>query len=56
MGRNRGLDGPDLRADLESGEWRTRKYEVNRAAVPPNQNWFLIADFVTAIGRCDESE
>lgn len=48
MGRNRGLHGPELAADLHSGEWRTRKYEV-RKEPRVARNWFPVADFVTLV-------
>ncbi len=51
MGRNRGLYGPTLSADLANGDWRDQKYEVSTAETPPNRNWFTIAEFVA---RLDE--
>ena len=47
VGRGRGLDG--LQADLTTGVWRTRLYEVSIAEVKPNSNWFPLADFIEAV-------
>lgn len=49
MGRNLGLHGKWLNSDLASGAWKTQKYEVNSAEVPPNRNWFTIAAFVARL-------
>jgi hypothetical protein len=46
MGRNFGLEGSDLRRDLSTGEWRTRRYEVRFEPLPENPKWFAIADFI----------
>lgn len=45
MGRNRGLNGPELAHDIESGGWRTQRYEV-RTDPREARNWFSIAAFV----------
>lgn len=45
MGRNRGLNGPELAHDIESGGWRTQRYEV-RTDPREARNWFPIAEFV----------
>lgn len=48
MGRNRGLHGPDLMADISSGAWRTRRYEVRIEPLVAT-NWFPISDFVALV-------
>jgi hypothetical protein len=45
MGRNRGIDGPDLAGDLADGSWRTRHYEVRLEALT-SRNWFPISVFI----------
>lgn len=50
VGRNRGLNGPELRTDKESGGWKTYKYEVNfKDETAPNRNWFGSKEFVKFI-------
>jgi len=50
MGRNGGLYGLKLQADLASGKWRTQKYET-RTDTPPGlrRNWFQILEFVSLV-------
>jgi hypothetical protein len=48
MGRARGVHGPELAEDLQSGSWRLRKYECNSQPVN-NRNWFPIESFVKMI-------
>lgn len=50
VGRNRGLNGTELRKDRDSGGWKTFKYEVNfTEKTPPNRNWFSSKEFVEFI-------
>ena len=45
MGRQGGLGGDLLDADIASGSWRTHTYEVSRQETPANGNWFTIEEF-----------
>ncbi len=45
MGRNRGLDGPELAKDIATGAWRTQRYEVREEPLEA-RNWFAIAAFL----------
>jgi hypothetical protein len=49
MGRQGGIDGPKLRADVATGKWKTQKYEVRRSPDFVAENWFLIANFIDLI-------
>jgi hypothetical protein len=49
MGRNQGLRGDPLKADIDSGAWERQLYEVNRQEHPPNFNWFRIEEFINLI-------
>ena len=49
MGRNRGLRGPELQKDVETGKWRTQRYEVRHDPLPGNRNWFPIDAFIKKI-------
>lgn len=51
MGRRGGLDGPELRKDVEDGMWENREYEVRHDRLPDNPNWFRVADFIKMIER-----
>jgi len=51
MGRNFGLYGRLLQGDLATGTWRGHTYEATSRSVPPNRNWFAVADFVAQIQR-----
>lgn len=55
MGRNLGLDGQPLREDQQSGAWRTKQYQVQFQAIPPNRNWFRILDFVNLLAAEETS-
>ncbi len=50
MGRNRGINGPELREDLRSGGWKTWRYEV-RYEARHARNWFSIEEFVALVDR-----
>ena len=54
VGRRGGLAGPLLAEDASSGSWRTRWYETAPGSTPPNPNWFLLKEFVVAVGRAEE--
>lgn len=50
VGRRGGRDGPGFAQDLQTGSWRCRSYDFNDTSpVPPNRNWFSLADFGSAI-------
>ncbi len=49
MGRNRGLHGPELQKDVETGKWRTQRYEVRHNPLRGNRNWFPIENFIKKI-------
>jgi hypothetical protein len=49
MGRQGGFHGKALRTDLETGGWRTTRYQVRKAELPGNPNWFPVASFVAAV-------
>lgn len=49
MGRVRGLHGPELQGDLETGNWATRQYEVRREPLDYNPNWFPVDEFVRVV-------
>lgn len=49
MGRNRGLHGPELQKDVETGKWRTQRYEVRHNPLRGNRNWFPIDAFIKKI-------
>ncbi len=46
MGRQSGFKGSYLAKDIDSGEWRTREYEVSAKPDRPNSNWFKVSAFV----------
>jgi hypothetical protein len=48
MGRNRGLDGPELADDIATGAWRTHTYEV-RTQPFDARNWFPISAFIAKL-------
>jgi hypothetical protein len=49
MGRNRGIDGPELGGDIATGAWSNQVYQVRKSAEVPNRNWFRIGDFVVRV-------
>lgn len=49
VGRNGGLKGKLLRADIESGGWKNRRYDIAYEDVDPPTNWFRVTDFVEAL-------
>ena len=50
MGRAQGMTGQKLLEDINSGRWKTQAYQVSKADVPLNTNWFQIAEFVKLVG------
>jgi rubredoxin len=48
MGRTGGLTGSQVRADVDSGNWRDVQYQVARVH-PGNRNWFSVADFIELV-------
>jgi len=53
MGRQGGIAGPGLAADIASNAWKQRAYECRTAPEPVNANWFSVAAFVTAIDKME---
>jgi hypothetical protein len=51
MGRQGGLGGQQLQADIESGTWRTHRYEVRAAPSLPNGNWFSVEAFLARLAE-----
>jgi hypothetical protein len=49
MGRQGGLHGTALAADIATGSWKTFKYEARREPVPENPNWFPVKAFVQRV-------
>ena len=51
MGKQGGLYGAMLRADIETEKWQNQKYEVRRDPLQGEPNWFPIEEFIKKIGR-----
>jgi hypothetical protein len=51
MGRQGGIDGRTLKADITKNTWQKRRYEVRRSSVVLPRNWFPISEFVARISR-----
>jgi hypothetical protein len=51
MGRRLGLDGIGLAADMASGKWRTRVYEVRYERLAGKSHWFAIPQFIARTVR-----
>lgn len=49
MGRQGGLEGDPLKQDVDSSRWMVKAYSCRQDPIPPNQNWFPIADFVKLV-------
>lgn len=49
VGRNGGVKGKPLKNDIESGQWETHLYETSSTETKPNQNWFTLQEFISAI-------
>lgn len=49
MGRGGGWSGSALSKDVETGKWKTQRYEVRRDPLHDNRNWFPIAKFIKKI-------
>lgn len=49
MSRKGGLDGDPMTDDINSGQWRTRKYQVSYSDLEPPRNWFKVQDFAKRI-------
>ncbi len=48
MGRRGGLDGKKLTAEIESGDWKKKNYEVKKST-ERRPRWFPIEDFIKRI-------
>ncbi|WP_375504446.1 hypothetical protein [uncultured Jatrophihabitans sp.] len=50
VGRSGGVNGKLLAADIASGEWKTKAYEVS-SALPAGKatNWFPVAEFISRV-------
>jgi hypothetical protein len=51
VGRNGGVKGKLFKGDIETGQWKTQKYETSSAATMPIQNWFTLQEFISEIQR-----
>jgi hypothetical protein len=51
MGRRGGLAGRLLENDIAHGKWKQQKYQTSARGEPPNQNWFMIEEFVDLVSR-----
>ncbi len=50
VGRGGGIEGARFQEDIRTGQWKTRKYEVNtKDNGPPSSNFFSLANFVEAV-------
>lgn len=56
VGRNGGLSGKTLAADVSSGSWREQEYEIRFAGQLPPKNWFPAAEFVKAVADSPEGK
>jgi hypothetical protein len=45
MGRQDGITGKSIQADIESGKWRTHQYEIRYSPLSA-KNWFPIKEFI----------
>lgn len=55
MGRgDGGLFGRRVATDVETGNWRTHRYQCAKNEVLNNPNWFAVADFITLLRETDE--
>jgi hypothetical protein len=55
MGRgDGGLFGRRVANDVETGHWRTHRYQCARNEIINNPNWFAVADFITLLREADE--
>lgn len=46
VGRGGGTNGSRLESDVQSGTWRSQRYETDRtSSLPPNRNWFWLREF-----------
>lgn len=54
VGRAGGSAGARFAADVESGGWRTQRYQVRSTAVEAtNRNWMLVGEFLLAVGAIE---
>jgi hypothetical protein len=52
VGRYGGLEGPQLAEDINSGAWRSQRYETNRESTEaPSPNWFRLSEFMSRINE-----
>ena len=51
VGRKGGLLGSKFREDIQSGSWKTYKYETSHRNTPPNGNWFLLQEFAKEVNK-----
>jgi hypothetical protein len=47
IGRSGGLDGWRFHEDIDSGRWRTTRYEVRNGHLSGNPNWFTMVEFLS---------
>ncbi|GEM_PF-1019402 len=56
VGRGGGLHGDRFKKDVETGNWKRYRYEVNTTSkVPPSPNYFSLTDFIEAIKKSQKS-
>lgn len=46
---------PSAGSDVGTGAWRTTRYQVRKAELPGNPNWFAVASFITTISESSGS-
>lgn len=50
VGRSQGIDGLTLKNDIQSGKWKSQKYETNaETKSAPNKNWFSLSQFIEMV-------
>jgi hypothetical protein len=51
IGRSGGLTGDAFREDVQTGRWRSQRYEVNKMSeLRPSANFFRLNEFAAAVG------
>jgi carbamate kinase len=49
MGREGGLGGPRVAADIASGKWMTVRYDVATEPTPSSWDWFPVSEFLATL-------
>lgn len=55
MQRDGGLWGSRLQEDIDTGRWRTQRYDCRTRHIRGDGNWFTVADFVSQVDVLDRS-